>query len=92
MLLNEGYEELSEAIICAVRRDLDDMNEVNNCLALQAVCHVSSRALAEELVKDIFKLVATRYPSALFPIHSSAMQLHQPPRQKESHLLSFTIL
>ncbi len=61
MLLSDGHEEYSEAMICALRRDLDDMNDINNCLALQAVCHVSSRAMAEELVKDIFKLVSTAY-------------------------------
>lgn len=44
-------------VVNSIRKDLDDNNEVNNCLALHAIANVGSSEMAETLADDVHRLL-----------------------------------
>eukprot|EP00842_Homolaphlyctis_polyrhiza_P004172 jgi/Hompol1/4756/HPOL_001838-RA len=55
LLLTES-NDLTRLVVNSIRRDLDDHNEVFNCLAMHAIANIGGREMSESLVNDIFKL------------------------------------
>nr|KAJ3423279.1 hypothetical protein HK105_006656 [Polyrhizophydium stewartii] len=55
LMLNETHE-LARLVVNSIHRDLDDHNEVFNCLALHAIANIGGREMSETLINDIFKL------------------------------------
>jgi AP-2 complex subunit alpha len=41
----------------STKKDLDDMNEINNCLALHAIANIGGREMAESLAVDVHRLL-----------------------------------
>ncbi|KAJ9101918.1 hypothetical protein QFC19_004999 [Naganishia cerealis] len=49
--------ELIRLVINSIRKDLDDNNEVNNCLALNAIANIGGKEMAEALGEDVHRLL-----------------------------------
>ncbi|KAG5355227.1 AP-2 complex subunit alpha [Yarrowia sp. E02] len=56
VLINEDHE-LVHMVINSVQKDLDGMDEMNNCLALHLVATVGSEMMGSELNHDVYKLL-----------------------------------
>ncbi|KAK9450562.1 Clathrin/coatomer adaptor, adaptin-like protein [Limtongia smithiae] len=56
LLLNENHP-LINLVLNSIRKDLNDVNELHNCLALHAVANVGGKAMAETLNTDVHKLL-----------------------------------
>ncbi|KAI8925861.1 adaptin N terminal region-domain-containing protein [Entophlyctis helioformis] len=54
LMLNETHE-LARLVVNSIRKDLDDHNEVFNCLALHAIANMGGREMSESLVHEIYK-------------------------------------
>lgn len=44
-------------VVNSIRKDLDENNEINNCLALHAIANVGSNEMAEALAEDVHRLL-----------------------------------
>jgi AP-2 complex subunit alpha len=53
-------------VVNSIRKDLDENNEVNNCLALHAIANVGSNEMAEALAEDVHRLLISPWVSRLF--------------------------
>lgn len=60
LLVNEN-DDLVRLVINSMRKDLEDLNEINICLALQAIANLGGREIAESLAADVFKVLASGY-------------------------------
>ena len=61
LLISES-DDLVRLVINSMRKDLEDVgNEVNQCLALQAIANLGGREIAESLTADVFKVLASQY-------------------------------
>lgn len=58
LLINEN-DDLVRLIINSMRKDLEDINEINICLALQAIADLGGKEIAESLAADVFKVFAS---------------------------------
>eukprot|EP00158_Paraphelidium_tribonemae_P007253 Partr_v1_DN28168_c0_g2_i2_m55082 putative Adaptor-related protein complex 2, alpha len=58
LLISEN-DDLVRLVINSMRKDLEDRQEVFNCLALQAISNLGSREIAEVLTDDVFKLLVS---------------------------------
>lgn len=58
LLLTET-SDLVRLVINSIKKDLEDRHEVNNCLALQGVANLGGREIAESLIGDVYKLLAS---------------------------------
>lgn len=47
--------EIVRLVINSIRKDLDDNNEINNCLALHAVANLGGKEMAETLSDSVFR-------------------------------------
>ncbi|KAL1988556.1 hypothetical protein VTN96DRAFT_8951 [Rasamsonia emersonii] len=56
LFLHEQHE-LLHLVVNSIRKDLLDMNELNNCLALHAVANVGGREMGEALGADVHRLL-----------------------------------
>ncbi|GAA97979.1 uncharacterized protein L969DRAFT_84535 [Mixia osmundae IAM 14324] len=56
-LLMHGDSDLARLVINSIRKDLDDNNEICNCLALQAIANVGGKEMAESLAEDVHRLL-----------------------------------
>uniref|UniRef100_A0A093UW55 AP-2 complex subunit alpha n=1 Tax=Talaromyces marneffei PM1 TaxID=1077442 RepID=A0A093UW55_TALMA len=56
LLLHEQHE-LLHLVVNSIRKDLLDMNELNNCLALHAIATVGGREIGEALSSDVHRLL-----------------------------------
>ncbi|QKX54890.1 uncharacterized protein TRUGW13939_01980 [Talaromyces rugulosus] len=56
LFLHEEHE-LLHLVVNSIRKDLLDMNELNNCLALHAIATVGGRELGEALSSDVHRLL-----------------------------------
>ena len=56
LLLNEN-NEMVRLLINSMSKDLKDMNETVNCLALQAVANLANKEVAEALITDVYRLL-----------------------------------
>ena len=60
LLINEN-DELVRLVINSMRKDIEDHNEIHNCLALQAISDLGGREVAESLIGDVCKLLVGAY-------------------------------
>ena len=56
LFLHEQHE-LLHLVVNSIRKDLADINELNNCLALHAIANVGSREMGEALCADVHRLL-----------------------------------
>ncbi|RUP43534.1 adaptor protein complex AP-2 alpha 2 subunit, isoform CRA_b [Jimgerdemannia flammicorona] len=56
-LLFHENSDLVRLVVNSIKKDLDDMNEINNCLALHAIANIGGREMAESLAPDVHRLL-----------------------------------
>ncbi|KAI6133064.1 adaptin N terminal region-domain-containing protein [Pisolithus croceorrhizus] len=56
LLMHENSDFL-RLVVNSIRKDLDENNEVHNCLALHAIANVGSSEMAEALAEDVHRLL-----------------------------------
>ncbi|KAI8992585.1 adaptin N terminal region-domain-containing protein [Pilobolus umbonatus] len=56
-LLFHENSDLVRLVVNSIKKDLDDMNEINNCLALHAIANIGGREMAESLANDVHRLL-----------------------------------
>lgn len=56
-LLMHENSDLVRLVVNSIRKDLDDLNEVNNCLALHAIANIGGTEMAEALGPDVHRLL-----------------------------------
>ena len=49
--------DLVRLVVNSIRKDLEDLNEINNCLALHAIANIGGKEMAEALVGDVHRLL-----------------------------------
>ena len=54
-------------VVNSIRKDLDENNEINNCLALHAIANVGGTEMAEALCEDVHRLLITPYVGGVAP-------------------------
>lgn len=54
-LLMHENSEIVRLVINSIRKDLEDNNEINNCLALHAVANLGGKEMAETLSDSVFR-------------------------------------
>jgi AP-2 complex subunit alpha len=47
--------DLIRLVINSIRKDLDDQNEINNCLALHAIANLGGKEMAEALSDGVYR-------------------------------------
>lgn len=52
--MNEG-SEMVRLVINSIGKDLDDNNEINNCLALHAIATLGGKEMAETLSDGVYR-------------------------------------
>lgn len=57
--------DLIRLVINSVRKDLDDANEINNCLALHAIANIGNKEMAEALSGDIYRLLISAWVQSI---------------------------
>ena len=53
--------DIVRLVVNSIRKDLDDMNETNNCLALHAIANIAGAEMAESLAPDVHRLLISPY-------------------------------
>ena len=48
-------------VVNSIRKDLNDNNEISNCLALHAIANVGGQEMAEALAEDVHRLLISPY-------------------------------
>lgn len=56
-LLMHENSDLVRLVVNSIRKDLDEYNEVNNCLALHAIANIGGKEMAEALAGDVHRLL-----------------------------------
>ncbi|KAI5475007.1 AP-2 complex subunit alpha [Pseudohyphozyma bogoriensis] len=56
-LLMHENSDLVRLVVNSIRKDLDEMNETNNCLALHAIANIGGAEMAEALAGDVHRLL-----------------------------------
>ncbi|KAI6047637.1 adaptin N terminal region-domain-containing protein [Pisolithus marmoratus] len=56
LLMHENSDFL-RLVVNSIRKDLDENNEIHNCLALHAIANVGSSEMAEALAEDVHRLL-----------------------------------
>ncbi|KAI9009119.1 adaptin N terminal region-domain-containing protein [Hyaloraphidium curvatum] len=59
LLLNEN-SDLLRLVINSIRKDLDDNNEVFQCLALHAIANIAGKDMAESLGNDVQRVLVSK--------------------------------
>jgi len=49
--------DLLRLVVNSIRKDLDENNEISNCLALHAIANVGNNEMAESLAEDVHRLL-----------------------------------
>ncbi len=52
--------DLARLVINSVRKDLDDHNEINNCLALHAIATLGGKEMAEALSENVYRAMISQ--------------------------------
>ena len=52
--------DLVRLVINSLRKDLDDHNEVNNCLALHAIANLGGKEMAEALSDAVYRALISQ--------------------------------
>lgn len=47
-------------VINSIRKDLDDHNEINNCLALHAIANLGGKEMAETLSENVYRALISQ--------------------------------
>ena len=71
--------DLARLVINSIRKDLDDNNEVSNCLALHAIATLGGKEMAEALSENVYRAMISQYaPNSTFLQHetNSSQHLH----------------
>lgn len=63
LLMHENSDFL-RLVVNSIRKDLDENNEINNCLALHAIANVGGTEMAEALCEDVHRLLISPYVSS----------------------------
>lgn len=53
--------DLVRLVINSIRKDLDDNNEINNCLALHAIATLGGKEMAEALSDSVYRAMVSQY-------------------------------
>lgn len=56
-LLMHENSDIVRLVVNSIRKDLDEINEVNNCLALHAIANIGGVEMAEALAGDVHRLL-----------------------------------
>lgn len=56
-LLMHENSDLVRLVINSIRKDLDEHNEANNCLALHAIANIGGKEMSESLLNDVYSLL-----------------------------------
>ncbi|CAI2175521.1 5498_t:CDS:10, partial [Funneliformis geosporum] len=56
-LLMHENSDLTRLVINSIRKDLEELNEIYNCLALHAIANIGGREMAESLSFDVHRLL-----------------------------------
>ncbi|KAF9433906.1 hypothetical protein BGZ76_008832, partial [Entomortierella beljakovae] len=65
-LLMHENSDLVRLVVNSIRKDLDDNNEIHNCLALHAIANIGGREMAESLAGDVHRLlVSPKHPDVI---------------------------
>ncbi|PWN41488.1 putative alpha-adaptin C [Ceraceosorus guamensis] len=56
-LLMHENSDLIRLVVNSIRKDLDDLNEINNCLALHAIANIGGKEMTEALADDVHRLL-----------------------------------
>ena len=49
--------DLTRLVVNSIRKDLEELNEIYNCLALHAIANIGGREMAESLSFDVHRLL-----------------------------------
>lgn len=60
LLMHENSDFL-RLVVNSIRKDLNDNNEIYNCLALHAIANVGGTEMAEALAEDVHRLLISPY-------------------------------
>ncbi|MBW0508004.1 hypothetical protein O181_047719 [Austropuccinia psidii MF-1] len=63
-LLMHENSDLVRLVINSIRKDLDEHNETNNCLALQAIANIGGKEMSESLLNDVYSLMISPISNA----------------------------
>jgi len=58
LLMNEG-SDMVRLVINSIGKDLEDHNEINNCLALHAIANLGGKEMAEALSDSVFRTMVS---------------------------------
>jgi len=58
LLMNEG-SDMVRLVINSIGKDLEDHNEINNCLALHAIANLGGKEMAEALSASVFRTMVS---------------------------------
>ncbi|GJJ72783.1 AP-2 complex subunit alpha [Entomortierella parvispora] len=58
-LLMHENSDLVRLVVNSIRKDLEDNNEIHNCLALHAIANIGGREMAESLAGDVHRLLVS---------------------------------
>jgi AP-2 complex subunit alpha len=56
--MNEG-SDMVRLVINSIGKDLEDHNEINNCLALHAIANLGGKEMAEALSASVFRTMVS---------------------------------
>ncbi|SPO21504.1 probable alpha-adaptin C [Ustilago trichophora] len=56
-LLMHENSDIVRLVVNSIRKDLDEINEVSNCLALHAIANIGGKEMAEALAGDVHRLL-----------------------------------
>ncbi|GAK64923.1 adaptor protein complex AP-2 alpha subunit [Moesziomyces antarcticus] len=56
-LLMHENSDIVRLVVNSIRKDLDEISEVNNCLALHAIANIGGKEMAEALAGDVHRLL-----------------------------------
>lgn len=62
-LLMHENSDIIRLVVNSIRKDLDDMNETTNCLALHAIANIGGADMAEALAPDVHRLLISPWAS-----------------------------
>jgi AP-2 complex subunit alpha len=54
--MHENHD-LTRLVVNSIRKDLEELNEIYNCLALHAIANIGGREMAESLSFDVHRLL-----------------------------------
>ena len=60
LMLHE-HSELLLMVVNSIKKDLEESNEYNNCLALHAIANVGSNEMAETLAPSVHRLLISPF-------------------------------